>query len=181
MTDKIIWKFKITNADEIDTHQFFKLFNDWIEPDSPEIFVDVADYRHVEDGPKVILVGHYVDYILDHTERELGFVYSRKRECPGSNLEEKLQSSLEEFLRACQKLISNETVQLDTRSIQLTLNDRALAPNNSETFTKVQEALKNVLEKKFGEVSLEHQSNPKERFSIKAQANSAKSIGELCL
>src|SRR4051812_37318649 len=98
----INWKLHLENPAEAEPDEWFKVFNGWI-PDSPEIFVDVADYRHVQDGPVTILVGHYVNYSLDSTGRRLGLLYDYKHPMEGGN-RDKLRSSLLGLLRVAKRL-----------------------------------------------------------------------------
>ena len=96
------WKLYLENPAEAEPDEWFKVFNGWI-PDSPEIFIDVADYKHVQDGPVTVLVGHYVNLSLDAGGRTLGLLYDYKHPMAGSN-EEKLKSSLLGLLRAALRL-----------------------------------------------------------------------------
>lgn len=180
---KINWKlfFKDPKAAKPDT--FFKVFNSWI-PDSPEIFVDVADYQHVHDGPLTALVGHYVDYYLDDTGRRLGLLYSRRQGPDGSN-EERISQTLKEILAAADRLEGNPefggNLQFSTSEILLIANDRALAPNRVETFNAIRPDLEKVLVKLFGknQYSLTHLDDPRRRFSVSIVAKQSFSIKEL--
>ncbi|MBI4412413.1 MAG: hypothetical protein HY541_08020 [Deltaproteobacteria bacterium] len=168
---KINWKIYFKSAVAAKPDIFFKVFNTWI-PDSPEIFVDVADYRHVHDGPLVLLAGHYVDYALDHTDRRLGFLSGQKGGIQG-DLAERIQSSLLEFLKAAQRLEKDPAFggKLDfaTNELLFIANDRALAPNTSATFSEIKPILYKILSRIFEskELNMEHLPNPKQRFSVK--------------
>src|SRR5690606_15524340 len=64
----IQWKLHLDESTVGNPHDWFKAFGTWI-PDSPEVFVDVADYSHVQDGPVIFLSGHNECYSLDATGR----------------------------------------------------------------------------------------------------------------
>lgn len=148
---KINWKLAILNSKDVRPFDFFRVFNDWI-PDSPEIFVDVADYQHVHNGPKVILVGHYVDYILEDDEGTLSFVFSQKRSKATSNAEN-LEQSLQAFKVACKRLQQDDVLkklQFDTSSLTFLINDRALAQANESSYQDVKEDLSSFADKSFG-------------------------------
>ena len=56
-------KFFLSNADAVDLAAFAPVFQRWIQQKSLEgQLVDVADYRHVFEGPGVVLIGHDSDY-----------------------------------------------------------------------------------------------------------------------
>ena len=79
----IQWKLHLDESAVGTPHEWFKAFAPWI-PDSPEVFVDVADYAHVEDGPVVFLSGHNVCYSLDSAGRRHGLLYERRQPAEGT-------------------------------------------------------------------------------------------------
>ncbi|OGQ19231.1 MAG: hypothetical protein A3E27_04430 [Deltaproteobacteria bacterium RIFCSPHIGHO2_12_FULL_40_32] len=168
---KINWKLHFKNPEAAQADDFFKVFNTWI-PDSPEIFIDVADYQHVRDGTITILVGHYVDYALDEMDRKLGFLYSHKRLMDGSN-QDKLQNTFRDFLNHAQKLLDDSffkgKLNFDTAELLFFINDRALAPNTPQTLEAAKPDLIQFADKIFG----------KGNYTIKPQANSTKRFGVL--
>lgn len=163
------WKLVIKNPEILNSKTLFKIFNSWI-PASEEIFVDVADYTHVQDGPKVVLVGHYVDYSWDHTDRVHGFLYNRRQPMDGTN-EVKLKTSLQAFIRAAKRFQSApewETKPVfDTTALTLIINDRGLAPNNRQTF----DALNPDLDQIFPKASIAPNNETKKRFSVSVETN----------
>src|SRR3954471_21343753 len=166
------WKVYLDNEAETEPDEWFKVFNDWI-PDSPEIFIDVADYKHVQDGPVVILVGHYLNLSLDHTGRRLGLLYDYKHPMEGSN-EEKLKSSLLGLLRAAKRLEDEagfgdrHMPKFTAGEVRLIVNSRAIAPNSAETLEAVKPELAKLLARVFGEgaFSVEHLADPRQRFMV---------------
>ena len=163
---------------------FFKALNNWI-PNSPEVFVDVADYKHVSDGPITLLYGHYCDFVLDDTDHKRGFAYAYKRVMNGSD-EEKIATTLKAFLNGCVRLEKeadyNKEAGLLTNKIEFIINDRALAPNTAETFDALAPVLNKVLAKVYGKdgYSLTHLAeNPKKRFGILIEAKTSAPVAEL--
>ncbi len=171
---KINWKIFFKDPASAKPDDFFRVFNTWI-PDSPEIFIDVADYQHVHDGPITLLVGHYADFALDDSDRKRGLLYSRKRVEEGSN-HEKLKRSLAATLKGAERLekdpVFGGKISFKTSELQLIVNDRALAPNTSQTFQSFKPELDKFCISIFGMggYSLEHLSNPKQRFSIRIKS-----------
>ena len=44
-----------------------------------KLLLDVADYKHVQEGPGIVLIGHEADYSLDLGGGRAGLVYDRNR------------------------------------------------------------------------------------------------------
>lgn len=180
---KINWKLFIKTPDTATPERFFKIFNAWI-PDSPEVFIDVADYKHVHDGPLILLVGHYVDYALDATGRELGLLYNRKQPMEGSAAE-RVRQSLCDVLKAAARLADDAEfagqLLFDTSRFGFIVNDRALAPNTAATFQAIAPLLTAVFEPIFGvgNVRLDHLQDPKQRFTVTVQTTNSASLAEL--
>jgi hypothetical protein len=176
----INWKLHLDNPAEAEPDEFFKVFSTWI-PDSPEIFIDVADYKHVQDGPVTLLVGHYVNYSLDHTGRRLGLLSDYKQPMNGDN-EDKLSSTLVATLKAAKRLQEDKTfthsVRFNAADLLFIINSRALAPNTAATLEAVRPDLVKVLEKVYGAggFTLEHLTDPRQRFMVKVTAKAQPSI-----
>ena len=177
------WKIYLENPDAAEPDEWFKVLSTWI-PDAPEIFIDVADYKHVQDGPVTLLVGHYVNYSLDATGRRLGLLYDYKHPLEGAN-EEKLLSSLQGLLRVAKRLEEDPgfkaAPKFKTGELRLIVNSRAAAPNTPGTLEAVKPDLSRVLAKAYGEggFSLEHLADPRQRFTVQVTAKAAPGLGEL--
>lgn len=179
------WKIYLENPAETEPDEWFRVLSTWI-PDAPEIFIDVADYKHVEDGPVTLLVGHYVNYSLDATGRRLGLLYDYKHPIEGSN-EEKLRSSLLGLLRVARRLeedagfASASKPRFKTSELRFIVNSRALAPNSPATLEAVQPELAKVLTQAFGAdgFTLEHLTDPRQRFSVQVSAQGAHVLADV--
>jgi hypothetical protein len=173
---KINWKVYIDDLGGLTPDDFFRVFNSWI-PDSPEIFIDVADYQHVPEGPLVVLIGHHVSYALDQTDGSYGLLYSRNRDTDGSN-EEKITNSLSEVMKACKRLEDESSfegrLKFNPTKLLFVVNDRALAPNSEQTFAAIKADLERSIKSLFPASSplLEHLDDPRKRFRVKVTLNS---------
>lgn len=168
---KIQYKIPIANPSTIDPWDFFRAFSTWI-PESPEIFVDVVDYRHVHDGPKIALIGHYADFFLDDSDGELGLVYSQKRQ-RGTTLEDNLKFTLTALKTATDRLMNDPLfggkLVFSRDKLFFVANDRAIAPNNEATFEQLSAPLSIALKSVFlnRDISLNFDSKkPHQRFSV---------------
>jgi hypothetical protein len=177
------WKVFLDDPAEIEPDEWFKVLNGWI-PDSPEIFIDVADYKHVQDGPVVILVGHYLNLSLDHTGRRLGLLYDYKHPMEGSN-EEKLKTSLLGLLRAAKRLEDDagfgKKPKFRAGELRLIVNSRAIAPNSPESLEAVKPDLAKVLARVFGEgtFAIDHLADPRQRFMVQITAKGNPPLADL--
>jgi len=177
------WKVYLDNPAEAEPDEWFKVFNGWI-PDSPEIFIDVADYKHVQDGPVTVLVGHFLNLSLDHSGRRLGLLYDYKHPMAGDN-EEKLKSSLLGLLRAAKRLEDEagfgHKPKFKAGQLRFIVNSRAIAPNSAETLESVKPELVKVLARVFGEgaFSVEHLADPRQRFMVQITAKGNPALADL--
>jgi hypothetical protein len=178
----IQWKLHLADGSSPDPHEWFKAFATWI-PNSPEVFVDVADYSHVEDGPVIFLSGHIVCYSLDGAGRRLGLLYERRQPAEGSN-PEKLKESLTSLLKHAQLLESDETFKSKPKflagDIKFIVNNRGIAPNNEATFAAIKPELEALLGKVYGTdaFTLNRESDPRQRFMVHIKAKAPVTVAE---
>src|SRR3984957_14979078 len=130
-------KLMLANAGEVDLEPLIPVFHSWIQEQVPgELLLDVADYRHVQAGPGVILIGYQGDYSVDNNQNRLGVRYNRKAELNGGN-EDRLAQAAMAALTACQRLETDARLEgkfrFDGKQLELFVNDRLLAPNQEST------------------------------------------------
>ena len=118
----------------VELNRFIELFHEWIVQQSvDEMLLDVVDYRHVPNGPSVMLIGGESDYAIDHTNGQYGLVYNRKAPLEGTNTD-RFSHSLRSAAKACLLLESElKDLSFSRHRFELFINDRALAPNTAET------------------------------------------------
>src|SRR5215813_6585213 len=94
-------KYFLENPDDVDMSIFIGLFQRWIQQNRLSgLMIDVADYRHVPEGPGVVLIGDESDYALESAGGRLGLLLTRKRQ-RDPNLQAQLRTSLHLALTAC--------------------------------------------------------------------------------
>lgn len=135
---KIDLKLFLQDASKVDLEDVIPVFHDWIQHQRlDELLIDVVDYRHVHNGPGVMLIAHDAHYALDMADGRMGLLYSRRREThPARNaiqsVTERLHSVLECALAACRLLEAEPSLQgrLKFRGNELLLrvNDRLVSP-----------------------------------------------------
>src|SRR5258706_10664559 len=131
-------KLFVDQPETVDLAAFMTVFNGWIQDQATEeLLIDVADYRHVQEGPGVVLIGHEANYSLDNAEDRLGLLYNRKAPLPGSN-QDRLRQAVRAALLAAQRLAVKPGLKFSGGEAQGGGNDRLLAPQTEEALESAQ-------------------------------------------
>ena len=86
MIKKLNLKLFIENPEALDVKAVIPVFHGWIRDNLLDgLPIDVADYKHVPNGPGLMLIGHDGDYAIDFANGRSGLWYSHKREWAASN------------------------------------------------------------------------------------------------
>ncbi|MDH3583047.1 MAG: hypothetical protein OER86_02400 [Phycisphaerae bacterium] len=168
----------------IDLAAAIAVFHRWIRDGRiPAMLIDVADYRHVPEGPGVMLIGHDVDYALDQGGGELGLLTVLKR---GSASD--LKGGLAEALRlallgavALEQEAALGTVRVRTDRLQVTLLDRLQAPNDAATRGDLQPAVESALKQILGAQSLTAEpsgDDPREALGLDISVPAAAGVAD---
>ncbi len=98
-------------------------------PGLDEIWIDVVDYRHVEDGPGLLLVSHDAYYGIEHNRRRSTLLYRRRRPAAGPLAQLLTEAALQLLAFAHCLTVEEPTVDLLWRTERWTvsLQDRLLA------------------------------------------------------
>lgn len=147
------------------------MFHRWIQDRvCPELLIDVADYRHVPNGPGVVLIGHEASYNLDNTKGRLGLLYSRRQ--AGGDAQENLRQAFDAALAACRRLEAEPEfsgkLKFDTGNFEISINDRLSAPNGESTYLKLKPEFDRFLTEFCGPgaYSIERRGEPRELFCV---------------
>ncbi len=178
-------KLLVRNPEEVDLEPLIPIFHSWIQGQvSEELLLDVADYRHVEAGPGVVLIGHQANYSVDNADNRLGVRYNRKAALEGSN-HDRLKQATRSALSACQRLEAepglNGKLRFDGQEMEFFINDRLVAPNLDDTREAVEPELRAFLQKLLGgsEYALRYNSDPRRLFSVFVNSSRAFDLGQL--
>ena len=178
----IQWKIHLDEATAGDPHDWFKVFATWI-PDSPEVFVDVADYSHVTDGPVIFLSGHNECYTFDKTTGRHGLLYERRQPVETAN-PETLRASLKTTLAHAARIEGDATFKVKPKflagDVKFIVNNRAIAPNTDETFAAVKPELSALLDAVYGagNYALEREQDKRQRFMVHVKAKAPVTVAE---
>jgi hypothetical protein len=168
-----------------DLDPIIPVFHSWIQEQSfDELLLDVADYRHVQAGPGVLIIGHEADYSLDNTDNRLGFRYNRKAVTPGTN-PERLAQAVIAALKACMRIHEdtrlNGKLHFNGHDIEILVNDRALAPNTEASREASRAEFQAFSQLLFGggEYSLSFGEDPRRLLSVSLHSTHLLTVDEL--
>jgi len=178
-------KLLLANPAQFDLELLIPIFHRWIQGRIfEELLLDIADYRHVPNGPGIVLIGHQADYSVDNTGGRLGVRYNRKAPLDGTN-QDRLKQGARAALTACGRLESEETLNGNLRfnghEIEFLVNDRMLAPNNEATRQTVEPELRAFCRKLFGgdSYTLSFDTDPRRLLSAWVSSSTAFESKEL--
>ena len=165
-------KLYVENPERTDIEVLIPVFHAWIQAQvSEELLIDVADYRHVHQGPGVVLIGHEADYSMDNAGDQLGVRYNRKAPFQSTN-QDRFRQATRAALTAYQRLAEDPQLKgkfpFPGREMELFVNDRMLAPNRPETFQAAKPDLEIFFQMLFGGngFSLKHTQDPRSLLSV---------------
>jgi hypothetical protein len=158
----------------IDPNKFIVVFHRWIRDSKlPGVLIDVADYKHVPNGPGILLIGHEANYSMDHAGGIWGGLYAAKAKLEGT-ASELLTAAFDSALNLVTSLEAEpelaDDVTFSRGEYLLTFNDRALTPNDDATVAALKPDLAAFLDERIGKNAyiLEKVStDPRERLSFK--------------
>jgi hypothetical protein len=176
-------KFFVRPGAPVDLAPFTPLFHRWIQGHTVEgLLIDVADYKHVPDGPGVILIGHDVDYGLDLTGGKPGLLVRRKRYDVRGDLADVLRDTLRRALRAAKAIQDDGTagVRFDFDTVEVTLIDRLLTPNTEAGLAQVKPQVQTVFDELYEGFDLRRgDADPRKNLSVIATAKTPAELGTL--
>jgi hypothetical protein len=178
-------KLLLKDVEGVGLELLIPIFHRWIQDKAfDEQLVDIADYRHVHDGPGVVLIGLECDYSVDNAGGRLGVRYNRKAGLGGGN-RDRLKQAARAAFGACQRLEHEPSLggklQFNGQDVEIFINDRLLAPNNEATRTAVESELRNFFDDLFRgtEYILSFSRDPRRLFTASAKAARFFSVSDL--
>ncbi len=147
------------------------VFHDWVrEQVFDEVLIDVADYRHVPNGPSLMIIGLEADYVVDDSDGRMGLLYNRKAGIDGSNVD-RFKQAIDSAANAAlllKETLGDKAPMFSQTEFQWTVNDRAIAPNTPETFAAFTSDLVASATAILGhsEFTLKHHDDPRRLFSV---------------
>lgn len=127
------------------------IFQRWIQEDTiPGLLIDVANYKHVPNGPGILLIGDEGDYSLEMIDGQLFFVYDRKRQT-GNNISESIRILLATAQAALQAIEDESSLDLSIAegATEITLLDRLQYPNEQAVFDAISNSVAHEVSKAY--------------------------------
>ena len=176
---------KFPAAGSIDLTEAIPVFHRWIQEQAlPGLLIDVADYRHVPEGPGVVLVAHEAIYGLDEGGGWLGLLYNRRTE-HDADPAETAAHAFRAALTACRKLEQEpefiDNLHFDASACEVVINDRALAPNDANTRARLLAVLGPLLDRLWGADSYTTMpvGEARDRLGITARCTDSHSVSSV--
>ena len=140
-------KFSLSREPNLQPAALVPIFQRWIQERTvPGMLIDVIDYKHVPDGPGVVLVADEADYAWDLGGGRVGLRYIRKRALP-DNLTDALRLCFEHAEIAARQLQEEAPgdVLFDFSAAEIAFLDRLDYPNEDAVAESTQCALTGIL------------------------------------
>lgn len=178
-------KLLVQDPEEVDLEPLIPIFHSWIQDQvCEELLLDIADYRHVDGGPGVVVIGHQANYSVDNTDNRLGVRYNRKAVLEGSN-QNRLKQATRSALRACQRLESEPRLdgklRFNGQEMEVFINDRLVAPNRDATREALSCEFASFFQELFGgsEYSLSYGRDPRRLFTVSVKTSQPFAVADL--
>ena len=170
-------------ARTLDVEALIPVFHRWIKQRVlPELTIDVANYRHVPNGPGVVLIGHGSDYFLDEGEGRPGLLNNRKRAglAAGERLSDLARRTLHAALLLEKDLALSGKIKFATNELLLRVNDRLAAPNSDATLAALRPELETLCKTLFAApFELARIGGAKELFGVRITSGTSAPLAML--
>ncbi|MBE7560088.1 hypothetical protein HS125_14575 [bacterium] len=133
---RVGFKFFADEESRIELAEFVPIFHRWIDEEAtPEPAIDVADYKHVVDGPGVMLITVGGMYSVERQGGRLGLRYKRLRPVEGG-YPAALEIAFSAVLAAAWRLENEPALQgrlaFDPSRLECNVYDRLGGPDDLE-------------------------------------------------
>jgi hypothetical protein len=180
-TQKLTLKLYAEPSTVPSSHRFLEVWHEWIKRQAlGELLVDVVDYSHVHDGPKVLLVGHESDYALHFGEGRAGLHYQRKRVTNGAA--DPLRDGLRRLFHAA-TLLERDLAGLAfvPTEVAISILDRLALPNTDASFAALEPEVLELAKRTWGDaVALRRDAaDRREPLSMRVVSSSPATLAEV--
>lgn len=172
-------KFCLKQQPTLQPEDILPIFQRWIQEHTIEgMLIDVIDYKHVPDGPGIVLIADEFDLAYDLADGEIGLYYVRKRELSES-LNPALRLAISSALAAARALEAEAPgdIVFDFNAAKISFLDRIHYRNEPEIFESNRETLTETLSEILGANVLISRlyDDPRAIFALRCTCDSASS------
>lgn len=143
---------KILARGEAPQEPLIAIFHRWIRDGRvPEhLLIDVADYRHVPEGPGVMLIAHQAHIALDEAAPGPGLLYARRRDEVG-DVHGKLREALGWAAFAAAALEEEGDYHFDPGAVVVEIRSRLATPDTEAAAAELLNAARPLVSGTWGE------------------------------
>jgi hypothetical protein len=139
---------------QVDEASFIPIFHEWIRVKKiPGALIDVADYRHVPEGPGIMLISHEINYAMEHGGGQFGLSAQRKMG-EGASHQERIVNLVKRLALFGSLLESDGRLEghlrLEGERFFYVANDRLRLPNTDEGFAALKPDLEAAAQTLYG-------------------------------
>ena len=145
-------KFSLKQTPQRQPDDIVPIFQRWIQEHTVDgMLIDVIDYKHVPEGPGVLLIADEGDYAYDLGDGEIGLNYIRKRAIP-DDLADALRLTFHHALKAAIALEADAPgdIVFDYASAKISFLDRMRYRNDPAVFDALRAELAEILSAIYG-------------------------------
>ena len=166
-------KFELKQTPQLQPADILPIFQRWIQEHAvPGMLIDVIDYKHVPEGPGVVLVADEADYAYDLGEGQPGLLYLRKRDLPAT-LPDALRLAFDCALQAARALEAEapDDLVFEFSAAKISFRDRMRYRNQPDIFEAVRAEVVEIVSEIYGApVELARVSDdPRRPFAMRAR------------
>ena len=140
-------KFSLRRQPQRQPDHILPIFQRWIQEHTvPGMLIDVIDYKHVPDGPAVVLIADEADYAYDLADGSPGLNYVQKRDMP-AELGDATRLVFLHALLGAQALEAEapDDLVFDYSSAKVSFLDRMEYRNESAVYARIRDHLAAVM------------------------------------
>ena len=182
---RIDWKVLVDTPEKYSADPILTVFERWRqETDAPEDWVDLADYAHMQRGPKVMMAGKRDHFSLDTNVPGPGLLLQTRKGLTGS-VEERFVEAMKRHLKLSVRLTGEPEWPGDLipqgAHWSVAINDRLGFPNDDATEAALKSGLTAALDRIFGVegYTLTRDADPQRRYGYAIQAKTARTLAEI--
>ena len=184
--ERFCLKFFARPDTDIDDEVFITIFHEWIRYQKLSgVLLDVADYRHVPNGPGMMLITHEINFAMDRSDGRFGLFAQQKLNQADNRYDQIL--ALVRATIAFGALLESDwrvkkNLSLEAGQFHLISSDRLRLPNTDAAYTNLLPDLEAAAAIVYPgrEISIAREENdPRERLTVVVDAGASINMKEL--
>ena len=182
---RIDWKVQVATPENYSVDPILTVFERWRqETDAPEDWVDLADYAHMQRGPRVMMAGKRDHFSLDTNVPGPGLLLQTRKGLSGG-IEDRFVEAMKRHLTLSVRLTGEDEWPANFiphgAQWSVAINDRLNFPNDEATDAALKPGLTAALDRIFGAdgYAITREEDPQRRYGYTIQAKIARTLAEI--